>query len=386
MRKNPTCRIVLSAIVCILFGAALSAQTLDPAAYLETSRAAVSLPRVIAAYNAYIDEQDPVFYGIFDVDLTTQVSTIASTVGALGGTFAGIDGFFYVRLFKLGDISFRALFLPSFFAFNMDSATKSAHPVFGDETFFKWLSGYALFGVQARRGLDRLTLGAVLLVEPLVDTGANEFDFEATADGIRTETTSLDRFYADVSFEGWRFGTMISAEYLEQLAAEKLFDLASDRLRAGPVLEYLGRAGSFRPGLGAEWRPVPWFEAAAQAKMGISEDYAGLGEAGVELSLYRPLIRDIRKSGKDMTLRLGLQGSVCEFEGSLTAGGKAEATLLNYPFLTWFDLMGLKYLGSITLGVSWNHADTLVRMPFEDQLIVYIRTGGGYYARPRAEP
>jgi hypothetical protein len=52
---------------------------------------------------------------------------------------------------------------------------------------------------------------------------------------------------------------------------------------------------------------------------------------------------------------------------------------VNYPFLTWFDLFGLRYLGYFTAGISWNHSDTLLRLPFRDQPIVYLRLGGSYY-------
>lgn len=379
-------RSVLAVLAAVLPAAGLSAQPLDPAAYLDAARAAVSLPRVVAAYNAYIDAEDPVFYGIFDADLATRSATLPTVDGPAGGTLLGLDGFFYFRLFKLREISFRALLLPSVFAFSMDSATASAYTgIYGDQTSMKWVSGYALMGVQARRGEDRLTLGAVLRIEPLVDEGANEFDRVISGDTARTETTELDRFYADFSLGGWRFGTLISGEYLEQLAVEKLFGLVSG-LAAGPAVEYLGRASSFRPGVTAEWVPADWFRAAATAKLGIGPEGAGLGEAGLSLGFRRILVRNVRDSGKDMTLRLGAEASVVELEGTLLPGAKAELTLGNYPFLTWFDAFGLRYLGTLTLGVSWNHADTLLRMPFEDQLIVYVRTGGGYYARPKTRP
>jgi hypothetical protein len=81
-----------------------------------------------------------------------------------------------------------------------------------------------------------------------------------------------------------------------------------------------------------------------------------------------------------MELELRLFGSLTSFEGSLLPGFLAEVSLKNYPFLTWFDLFGLRYLGVNTLGVSWNYKDTLARMPFPGQLIVYLHGGGGYYA------
>jgi len=374
----------LKSLVCLVMvltlpGVQVWSQSIDPAEYLETSLAAVSLPRVISMYNDYIDEQDPVLYGIFDVDFNTRSSTIPSTEGNLSGTFMGIDGFFYARLFQTGDVSFRALFLPSFFTFNMDTATKQDYPVFGDETFLNWLSGYALFGVQARRGWDRLTLGGVLLVEPMIDDGSNLFAYESDSEGVITEETSFDRVYADFSLNGWNLDTMISAEYIEQLAAEKLFDLAATGMKAGPVFQYLGRAGSFRPGAGIAWEPLPGIDVDAGAKLGIDSESIGLGEAHLDAGFTLPLIRDVRQSGKDMSFRLTARGSLCEFNDSIIPGGKVELSLYNYPFFTYLDIFGLNYLGNLTIGIAWNHADTLLRMPFEDQWIIYFRGGGGYY-------
>jgi len=328
----------LKSLVCLVMvltlpGVQVWSQSIDPAEYLETSLAAVSLPRVISMYNDYIDEQDPVLYGIFDVDFNTRSSTIPSTEGNLSGTFMGIDGFFYARLFQTGDVSFRALFLPSFFTFNMDTATKQDYPVFGDETFLNWLSGYALFGVQARRGWDRLTLGGVLLVEPMIDDGSNLFAYESDSEGVITEETSFDRVYADFSLNGWNLDTMISAEYIEQLAAEKLFDLAATGMKAGPVFQYLGRAGSFRPGAGIAWEPLPGIDVDAGAKLGIDSESIGLGEAHLDAGFTLPLIRDARQSGKDMSFRLTARGSLCEFNDSIIPGGKVELSLYNYPFL-----------------------------------------------------
>ena len=117
----------------------------------------------------------------------------------------------------------------------------------------------------------------------------------------------------------------------------------------------------------------------ASAALSIGKAAFGLGEA--ELGLRAPigLIKNIRKSGKDMKAVLGLDASLSAFEGRVLPGVKAEVTLQNYPFLTWFDLLGLKYLGSSTIGISWNYSAALERLPYADQLMIYYKGGGGYY-------
>jgi hypothetical protein len=366
------------------------AQSLDPAAYLETSRSSVNLPRTMAAYNAYVDRQEPYFYGIFAINATTAPGTVptvddATLAATMNGSFAGIDMFFYARLFKLGDYSFRAIVLGSGFGFLPDGNSTSAYEsIYGYSTQedVSWLSGYALVGLQVRKGEDRLTAGAVYRIEPDIDQGPPALFsrvLKSPGNGASTSTSSFDRFYADASWSGYRFDSLISLRTIEQVAAEKLFNLAAESLRMGPVVEYLGRQASFRPGIIAEWKPLSLLETAAILKAGIGRGKVGLGEAVISLRVPIPLIKGIRKTAKDMSLRVGLDASLIDFYGEILPGCKAEINLENYPFITWFDLIGLKYLGTLTLGLSWNHADTLSRLPFRDQPIVYLRMGGGYY-------
>jgi hypothetical protein len=95
---------LMVAFALILAAAVLPAQqTLDPAEYLGASRASVSLPRAISAYYDYIDANDPLFFGLFDVRQTTRPYTIPSVDGPLGGSFLGVDGFIHVRFLKIED-------------------------------------------------------------------------------------------------------------------------------------------------------------------------------------------------------------------------------------------------------------------------------------------
>jgi hypothetical protein len=364
------------------------AQLMDPASFLETSKSAVSLPRSMAAYNSYVDRQEPYLYGIFTINATTspgKVPTVddAALAATMSGRFAGIDMFVYARLFTLADYSFRAIALGSGFGFLPDGGSKTAYEsVYGTQQSVEWLSGYALAGLQVRRGEDRLTLGAVYRIEPDIDQGPPAlFSREplSAGNGAATSSSSFDRFYADASWSGYRFDSLVSLRTIEQVAAEKLFDLAVESLRLGPVVEYLGRQASFRPGIVAEWKPLPLLETAAALKAGIGQGKIGLGEADVSLKMPITLIKGIRKTAKDMSLRIGLEASLIDFYGDILPGCKAEINLENYPFITWFDFIGLHYLGTMTLGVAWNHADTLSRLPFKDQPIVYLRMGGGYY-------
>jgi hypothetical protein len=358
-------------------------QSLDPSGYLEASRAAINLPRVIAAYHDYIDLLDPVMTGTFDVDATTLPYSIPSVDGMLGGGFMGIDGFFYIRLLSIDAFSMRALLLFSGFAFGMDVPTGNAYSsLYGYDSTMEWISGNAFFGVQAKNNEDYLTLGAIVRIEPLVDQGPPpRFTriISGTDDDARTDATFFDRFYIDGSLDGYKLDTLFSISGIEQLAAEKLFGLIGNYFQLGPVFEYLGRLGSFRPGVTASWSPEPWFIASATAKAGIDADSVGLGELRLDLNAPFKLLENISSTGKDMSLSIALRASLLDYGGSLIPGGMAEIALINYPFLTWFDFFGLRYLGYNAIGISWNHSDTLLRLPFRDQPIIYLRLGGSYY-------
>lgn len=373
------------ALAAALLAASIgSAQVLDPAAYLEASENAVSLPRVLAAYNSWIDEADPVLLGILDILSTTRRIDLPSVDGEVGGVLAGIDGFFYFRFLTVDDISFRALFLPSMFALVLDARTKEDYGSEYGDASLGWFSGWALCGVQARRGEDRLTLGAVLRVQPMVDPGPPALLDHGTVSadsGAITEDTSFDRFYADVSWNGWRADAMLSAEFIERLAAEKLFELAGREMKLGPAAQFLGRDATFKPGIAATWNPRPWISTAASAKAAIGESGVGFGEAELGFGLVLPLIHDIRGSGKDMALRFDARASLLEFENGLLPGASAEIRLENYPFISWFDLVGLKYLGTMSGGISWNYAASVDRMGYADQFLIYLRMGGGYYSK-----
>ena len=371
--------------IALAFGACLAGAAqvrMDPGEYLERAKAAADIARVVASYNGYVEAQDPILFMHGDANMTSAGARLPSSVGELDGDFIGFDATMYARILKTKDVSLRALFLVSLFDFRMDDASLARNPWFGD-SHEQWGSGYGLFGLQGARGEDRLTLGGVLRYEPYIkDEGAGlvfSHYLDAEGDG-RSNTLVFERLYADGRIGGWSFDGQLSLAAVERLAAERLFAVAGRELGVGPVLQYLGRMGSLRPGFRLRWDPLPWLSARVGATAAIGKGGLGLGEATVDLGMPFVLLRNRKMQGRDLTLRADLRGSLYGAgEGRIVPGGKAELSVDNIRSISYAELFGKKTYMGAGMGVSYNHADTLARMPFEGQVLIYMRLWGGYY-------
>ncbi len=376
--------VVFATIAFTVATSGISAQTaMDPSEYLETAKATADIARVIDGFNRYAELNDPLFLMHGDVVIPKDKGLVDSYAGKLTGDFQGFDAFVYARVFRNETVSARVFGMWSNFGFRLDDASLAASPFgFTDDASTGWITGYALFGAQARVERNRYTLGAVLRFEPVVTDGPPElFGYEYDPDGnFRTSVPRFERLYADADIDGWKVDTLLSLEALERLAVLKLFDLAMAGLELGPAARYLGRLGSFRPGFGTRWSPAAWFEAEASAFAAVGTKGVGFGEAALDLGFPIRIGKNEKHEGKDFTVRLDARGSLLGAESGVLPGGRLELSVDNARGLTIWDWLGWAdvYLGA-SAGVAWNHADTLARMPFEDRLLFYFKLHAALY-------
>ena len=359
---------------------------MDPTEYLETARATADIARVMGRYNTYLERNDPLLILHGDVNIPMVSGAVPTDAGDLTGGFQGFDAFMQLRLLRNENLTARVFGIWSSYGFRLDDSALSSYPLgFDEDNRTGWVSGYALIGGQVSAGGNRYTLGALIRYEPTIRAGLPALFSYWYDEGVdfRTSEMLFERVYADASIAGWQLDTLVSLEAVERMAAARLFELALEGLSVGPAVQYLGRIGSFRPGFESSWKPFDWFEADLRANVAITSDGIGLGEATLDLGF--PFVFPNVKAGelrqtRDLTIRLDAYGSLVGTAGGVLPGGKLELTLDNARGLTIWDWLGLAdvYLGA-SAGISWNHAETIARIPFKDIFIMYLKVQAALY-------